>query len=125
MIEAVLNERCERYKEAAIAAFILKDEIDAYDCGGITPERIFKQGKIVKCGKEVKIAIDYTYPKTCGLSDVTYHVKGAGETFTDVYTFRDGKADLNGGPLFEKPWSEESKKRQNSFFDVFSDILVA
>ena len=125
MIMATLNETVERCKKAAMAAFTLADVINASECGGIAPARKFVGGRLTKKGDEVSISIDYTYPETCGLSDRIYHIKDAGKVFTDIYTFKNGKATLNGGKLFEEPWLSQARTMQENFFSEFSDIICA
>ena len=125
MIYAKLNETVERCKEAAIAAFTLADIINANECGGVVPERKFVDGRFTKKGDEITVEIEYTYSETCGLSDRIYHIKDAGKVFTDIYTFKNGKASLNGGKLFEEPWLLQTRLMQENFFSEFSDVIHA
>ncbi len=125
MIYAKLNETVERCKKAAFAAFTLADIINASESGGIGPARKLLGGTFTKKGDEISVKLNYTYPETCGLSDRVYHIKDAGKTFTDIYTFKNGKASLNGGKLFEEPWLSQTKMMQENFFSEFSDIICA
>lgn len=123
MITAVLNERYERCKKAAIVAFGLRNEIDGYESGGIEPEKRFIMGHTLKRGDVIAVAIDYTYPKTCGLSDVHYHIVDSDKKRTDIFVFINGKVYLNGGKLFEEPWLDETKRMQRDYYKEFSDVI--
>lgn len=123
MIMAVLNEKCERCRKAAIQAFHLADFIEGFEDGGITPDRILLDSRVNKAGDKIYVSIYYTYPETCGLSNVIYHCIGAGERFTDNYTFCNGKVELDGRPIFRKPYIEDTEKMQEDFYQEFSDII--
>lgn len=123
MIMAVLNEKCERCKEAAISAFNIADMIEGIEGGGISAGRILLGTKIDKYNDKITVYVDYTYPETCGLSDVVYHYKDAGKRLTDKFTFIDRKAKLNGKSLFVDPYYEESKDLLRDFYEEFSDVV--
>lgn len=75
-------------KEIALNAFYLQDYITGTETGGIEPPRIIKD---VLCLDGQVVDIFYTYPETCGLSDVRYHHTEAGKEFKESYLIDDGK----------------------------------
>ncbi len=73
--------------QIAMRAFEIQDYIRGTESGGIDPIR-----KITNVTEEADIVdIEYTYPATCGLSDVRYHVTDHGKIFHETYRIDDNR----------------------------------
>ena len=103
-------------EEIAIEAFSTEDMLTGSRSGGIEAPRIIRSVS----GDSVCVDIHYTYPETCGLSDVRYHNTEAGKDFTASYIF-DGeilhvlKDGLWSRELFGELWNEWERKEVASF----------
>ena len=95
-------------KDIALKAFYLQDYITGTETGGIEPPRIITE---VRCLDGQAVDIEYTYPETCGLSDVRYHHLGYGKKYTASYLIDNGKISI----LKDGKWDA------NVFGDVFLD----
>ena len=82
----------------AIDAFDLEQHIEGTLTGGIAPIKILLGIQVVD---DEAIAIKYTYPNTCGLSDCRYHVTDAGKELSSLYEFKNDKLYINGKEAFE------------------------
>ena len=106
-------------KDIALKAFNLQDFIIGTETGGIEPPRIITD---VRCLDGQAVDIEYTYPETCGLSDVRYHHAGYGKNYTVSYLIdngkisilREGKWDAN---VFGNVWLDECRKEVERFYE--------
>ena len=74
-----------RVEEIARAAFELQDWINGSETGGIEPPRIIRDVAETSTDRGQKVEIEYTFPRTCGLSDCLYHHEGAGKLYREVF----------------------------------------
>lgn len=97
-------------KEWALKVWELSDWIEGTMSGGIGPSKI-----MVNCNvHDDSVEIEYKYPRTCGLSDVIYHVVEPDKIRTDVFRFTDDGITMNGKPFPGKyeddPWTAAEAK---------------
>ena len=80
----------KQLKQIAVGAFELREYIDGTESGGIGPAKIITN----VTEDEDMVDIEYTYPATCGLSDVRYHVINHGKIFHETYRISNNKLYL-------------------------------
>ncbi len=104
----------------AMDAFELEQDIDGELSGGIDPVKILLGVQVVN---DKTIEVKYTYPETCGLSDVRYHVANAGKELSKMYEFKnnriyiDGKDDLF---VFAMEFDDSYKEKVKGFYNKWN-----
>ena len=73
--------------KTCLQAFELRDYIRGDMSGGIEAPRIINSMTV----KDDVVDIKWTYPATCGYSDVRYHYIDAGKEFHEIYLIRNKK----------------------------------
>ncbi|ADL36161.1 hypothetical protein bpr_II224 (plasmid) [Butyrivibrio proteoclasticus B316] len=119
----MLGHSSSKYIDIALDAFETRQNIEAVESGGIAPcVASVEKTEAFRCGDSVKVVITFLYESTCGLSDVTYHVKERRQT--ETYEFKNGEMTCGEKPLFDKPFVSQSRNMQMDFFKRHADMLT-